>query len=182
MPTYDKHYQEPDHFGNPYPELIDFFTEYDPKGKVLDLGCGQGRDSIILARMGYDVTGVDISKKGISQMMSVAKKERLKLKGVVADMYDYRVDDSVDIVLLDSILHFYKPDKAKETEFLIRIMNELRIGGLLCIIVWKSKSIEEALIQVLERSLGKWESLVDGYVEYPEKSMEMRMIGRKKLE
>ena len=44
MLTYDKHYKAPNYFGEPYPELIQFFKEYEPKGHVLDLGCGQGRD------------------------------------------------------------------------------------------------------------------------------------------
>lgn len=33
--------QEPDYFGDPYPKLVTFFAECEPKGKVLDLGCGQ---------------------------------------------------------------------------------------------------------------------------------------------
>lgn len=80
MVTYDKHYREPNYFGDPYPKLLTFFGEYEPKGNVLDLGSGQGRDSIALARMGYTVTGVDISKVGVSQMMSIAQKEELRAR------------------------------------------------------------------------------------------------------
>jgi len=181
MTTYDKHYQEPEYFGDPYPALVTFFTEYKPKGKILDLGCGQGRDSIALARMGYDVVGVDISKVGISYMMSVAENEELKIKGVIADIYSYEIDESVDIVLLDSMLHFYKPDKKKEAGFLLRIMNDLKIGGLLCVIVWRSRKIEKELIHVLSTA-SKWKTPVDKYIEYPEKEMEMRMIVKIKSE
>lgn len=38
--TYDKYYQTENLFGDPYPELIKFLTDYPKKGKVLDLGCG----------------------------------------------------------------------------------------------------------------------------------------------
>ena len=181
MPTYDKHYRESDYFGDPYPDLISFFTEYEPKGKVLDLGSGQGRDSIALAILGYDVTGIDISKVGVSQMISAAEREGLKLRGIVGDIYAIHVDGSVDIVLLDSMLHFYKSDKEKETMFLSRIMDELRIGGLICIVVWKSEKIEGELIHVLETQKN-WVTLVDRYIEYPEKQMEMRMIVKSKID
>lgn len=66
--AYDKYYQTENLFGKPYPELIKYFSTYPKQGKVLDLGCGQGRDSIPIARLGFDVTGIDNSRVGIEQM------------------------------------------------------------------------------------------------------------------
>ena len=63
--------------------------------------------------MGYTVTVVDALKVGISDMAETARREGLDVVGVVADIYDYRVDDDVDIVLLDSMVHFYKQDREK---------------------------------------------------------------------
>ncbi len=175
MPTYDKHYKKPHYFGEPYSDLLSFFQKHEPKGHVLELGCGQGRDTVPLARMGYTVTGVDVSKVGLSQMLEIAELENLNLKGIVADMYEYPIDDSVDIVLLDSMLHFYSKDRKKETEFLKRLMAELKEGGLLCLYVWKSEKIEKVLDSVLNDTCG-WARLVDNYVDYPEGNMEMRMV------
>jgi tellurite methyltransferase len=173
--TYYRETKIPEYFGEPYPELVSFFKEYEPKGTVLDLGCGQGRDSITLAMLGYQVIGVDISKVGVSQMLSVAEKESLDVEGIIADMYEYTVDDSIDVVLLDSMLHFYPRDREKETRFLKRIMSELKHSGLLCVIVWKSKKIESVLESILE-SYPHWKTLFDRYIMYPEKDMEMRML------
>ena len=175
MPTYDKHYKKPKYFGEPYPELLSFFQKHEPKGHILDLGCGQGRDTLPLARMGYTVTGVDVSKVGVSQMLDIAELENLNVTGVVGDMYEYPVDDSVDIVLLDSMLHFYPKDRKKEIRFLKRVMSELKEGRLLCLFVWKSEKIENVLESVINDTDG-WVKHVDKYVKYPAGNMDMRML------
>ena len=140
------------------------------------MGCGQGRDSIALARLGYQVMGVDVSSVGVSQMLAVSSREGLNIQGIVDDMYEYTIADDVDVVLLDSMFHFYKRDIDKETAFLFRVMNELRFGGLLCIVVSKSKRIEKELMRVFSISKRIWAILFDDYIDYPDKQIEMRMF------
>ena len=41
-------------------------TEWISKEKVLELGCGPGRNAIYLAKQGFDVTAVDLSIEGIN--------------------------------------------------------------------------------------------------------------------
>lgn len=123
MKGYNKYYQTDNLFGDPYPELLSFFSKYSKHGKVLDLGCGQGRDAIALARMGFDVIGIDNSSVGIAQMNQIAKKERLPLNGIVADIFEFDKFASYDFVLLDSMFHFTKKDRIKETEFIKRIIS-----------------------------------------------------------
>jgi len=133
--VYDKYYQTENLFGQPYPELIDFFSNYPKKGKLLDLGCGQGRDSIPLARLGYDVTGVDSSKVGIKQMNTIAKFENLSLKGDVADIFQFEDFRNYDFVLLDSIFHFTKKDRKKEITFLQKILMNIKNDCLLIVCI-----------------------------------------------
>ena len=45
------------------------------KGKILNIGCGPGREAISLSKIGFDVVGIDISEKEID----IAKKESVKL-------------------------------------------------------------------------------------------------------
>ncbi|MDN5212226.1 methyltransferase domain-containing protein [Fulvivirgaceae bacterium BMA12] len=120
--AYDKYYQTANLFGDPYPELIDFFKNYPQRGQLLDMGCGQGRDAIPLARLGYNVTGVDHSKVGIAQMKKTAQAENLSLKGMVVDIYQYDHFSEFDFILLDSMFHFTRVDKKKETDLVKRIL------------------------------------------------------------
>ncbi len=55
----------------------------------------------MLGRLGYHVTGVDLSTVGIRQMNEAARQEKLDVQGKVADLYTYAIDQSVDSILLD---------------------------------------------------------------------------------
>ena len=57
---------------------------------MLDLGCGQGRDALFIARKGHAVVGVNISKTGVGQMLEDAKQEELDISGIVADVVCYQ--------------------------------------------------------------------------------------------
>lgn len=160
--TYDKYYQTENLFGNPYPELIEFLSEYPRRGKILDLGCGQGRDAIPLARLGYTVTGIDSSKVGIEQMNLISKTESLTLTGLVSDIYEFDSFTEYDFVLLDSMFHFAKNDRKKETDLIKRIISKMKNGCLLIIciqdtgkkvkILNKTIDFEKQLERLIDRS------------------------------
>jgi tellurite methyltransferase len=112
--SYGKYYNTEDYFGAPYHELIAFLSDYPKKGKLLDLGFGQGRDAIALARLCYSVAGIDSSKVGIDQMNQISQNENLDLIGIVGDIYTFDRFGEFDMVLLDSMFHFAKKDKERE--------------------------------------------------------------------
>ena len=120
---YDTYYQTENLFGDPYPELIDFYSNIETKGKLLDLGCGQGRDAIALARLGYKVIGLDYSQVGIDQLNAIAQKENLSLTGIAGDIYIYSDFSQFDFILLNSMLHFGKKERLKEQNLLKRIID-----------------------------------------------------------
>lgn len=148
--SYDNYYLTENLFGKPYPELIEFFTEYPIKGKVLDLGCGQGRDAIALARLGYSVTGIDNSKVGIDQMNQLAQNENLKVMGQVDDIYAFDRYDEFDIVLLDSMFHFAKKDKKKEIGLIKRIISGMRNGCLLVVCIQDTGNKVQLLLEAID--------------------------------
>ena len=60
-------------------------------GKALDIGMGQGRNSVYLAARGWDVTGFDPSQEAVRIAQSNAEKAGVKMRAVVArdDEFDY---------------------------------------------------------------------------------------------
>lgn len=70
--------------------------------KCLDLGCGNGKNSIYLSKSGFDVTAMDVSYYGISE----ARKLCDKVNWVIRDIRKYYAEqEKYDIVLLTGSLH-----------------------------------------------------------------------------
>lgn len=133
--SYDKHYQEKNYFGEPYPELIKFFKDLPVRGSLVDLGCGQGRSSIPLAELGYEVTGIDSSSVGIQCMLDEAKSKNLDIKGIVGDIHNIDDFSQYRFILLDSMFHFLKHDRVKETNLVKKIitLSKLKTIFIFCI-------------------------------------------------
>ena len=65
-------------------KLILFFGKYPQT--ILDIGCGTGTASIIFAKKGYKVTGIDISTSMLNSFKDKIKQEKVKVKVVRNDM------------------------------------------------------------------------------------------------
>ena len=63
-------------------------------GAALDVGMGQGRNSIYLAKHGWKVTGIDIADEAVKVALGEAKRQHLKIEAVLAsiDNYDFGKD------------------------------------------------------------------------------------------
>lgn len=131
---YDRLYRETsDALGAPAAEVVAFFERYGGRGaRVLDLGCGQGRDALMIARRGHSVTGVDLSPAGIDSMLAAARAEALAVTGEVADIVGYLPDGSFDVILLDRTLHML--DAADRLTVLARVSAQVAPGGWLLIL------------------------------------------------
>jgi len=54
--------------------------------KVLCIAAGQGRNALYLAKQGFEVTALDISKVGLEQLAQTAKEQKLSLTTLQADI------------------------------------------------------------------------------------------------
>ena len=77
-------------------------TGFFPAGaKILDIGCGLGREAFVLSDMGYDVTGVDISREVIARVKQLAAARGYSIPFYKYDGKDLPFpDDSFDAVLV----------------------------------------------------------------------------------
>lgn len=131
--TYDDVYSNNENmFGHPYQELQDYFKTYPKRSTVLDLGCGQGRDSFYLSSLGFDVTAVDNSAIGISQLINKSKDLNASINGVLADVFEYKPEDKFDIILFDMLLHSF--DDKEQKQLLNKFADNLGTEGVFCII------------------------------------------------
>ena len=70
---------------------IDFLVDIaglSPGASVLDLGCGQGRLSIALAKRGFEVTGLDLSEQWLAVARAYAEHEGVDVRFVPTDLRD----------------------------------------------------------------------------------------------
>ncbi len=102
------------------------------QGRVLDLGAGEGADSIRLALLGYDVTAVEISSVGATKTKYFAEQAGARLKVETADIIDYRPEGTFDLIICTGVLPYIR-DKGRILE---AIQHWTRTGGLNVISVW----------------------------------------------
>lgn len=91
------------------------FQEHLPleNQKLLDIGCGEGRDSVFFARNGYQVTGFDFSDEGVKKALARADELRLSIDFFQADINEYRLQDIYDVVFSSGALQ-YVPQPLRE--------------------------------------------------------------------
>ena len=57
----------------------------EPGGRALDLACGEGRNSIWLAKRGWEVTAVDFSVVAVERGRKLAAQQGVEVEWVAAD-------------------------------------------------------------------------------------------------
>lgn len=100
-----------------------WFASRNKRGNVLDVGCGQGRNAIPLAKMGYRVHAIDVSEEAVDQLKIKNQEPSLELKVEKEDVCDLEDFSRYDIILLDGFFHFNPHERESDREmmnFLIR--------------------------------------------------------------
>jgi 2-polyprenyl-3-methyl-5-hydroxy-6-metoxy-1,4-benzoquinol methylase len=136
--------------------LLDYLTtthRLAPKSKLLDLACGKGRHSITMAKLGFDVLGVDLSPQSISCALhhSCASKTLAFDTHDMREVYPNKTFDAV-FNLFTSFGYF--ESEADNEKMLKSIYKMLATNGLLVIDFFNAEKVVKNLVEheVIERS------------------------------
>ena len=77
-----------------------------PGARVLELGCGEGRDSVFFARCGCDVTAVDVSAAGLRKGDRLARLAGVEVRWVHDDAARYLPRGTFDFVYSCGAIHY----------------------------------------------------------------------------
>jgi 2-polyprenyl-3-methyl-5-hydroxy-6-metoxy-1,4-benzoquinol methylase len=104
---------------------------FPQQGKLLDLGCGAGLLSIEFAKMGYQVTGIDIAPTAIEWAMENAAQANVSVQFIQGDILTLNnlVDQFFDIVVDGRCFHCIIG--ADRQQFLRSVHRILKVGGIL---------------------------------------------------
>jgi len=110
---------------------------------ILDLGCGTGGHAIILAERGYQVLGVDRSAKmlAIAQQKAAAAELSDRVQLVEADIQDYRLNRTFDIVICMFAVLGYQTSNAEVFATLKSARQHVRTGGLFICDFWYGPAV-----------------------------------------
>ena len=106
---------------------------FDPRMRVLDAGCGGGRNLIYFLRCGYDVYGVDLSTEAVAHVRALASglaphlpADNFRVEAVEAMSF---ADASFELVISSAVLHFAR-DEEHWRDMVREMWRVLKPGGL----------------------------------------------------
>ncbi|MGA9871094.1 MAG: class I SAM-dependent methyltransferase [Rhodococcus sp. (in: high G+C Gram-positive bacteria)] len=132
-------------YGSPPNQLLVEFATTLPRGRVLDLACGEGRNALWLATRGWQVTAVDFSAVALEKGRRIAEKAprsvRERVTWVCADVTQLTSRPEYDLALM---LYLHLPPEQRRG--VIRVATEaLKPEGNLMILGHHSANITEGV-------------------------------------
>lgn len=158
----------------PYPEMRKVLELFKERGirRVLDVACGTGRHTVMLARQGYNVFGFDLSPEGVHLTYESLGRESLKANLHVQSLFDkYPYEDAFfDAVICVKSLNHGRVEDIRRA--IVEIKRVLKPGGLILIVVSRERKLRDSAVQreraiiLDERTLIPKQGIEAGVVHY----------------
>lgn len=107
-------------------EVLNTIDKYNitKKDNILDLGCGEGRDTIYLLNKGYNVLGIDYSNTVINKCNEITNN-KYKDKFIAFDIFKDKLDIKFDFIYSVAVIHMFidKKDRNKYYNFIYNHLN-----------------------------------------------------------
>jgi len=133
--NFNEPYSQENYFGSRENHLLNRYDQWFlPGAEILDVGIGQGRNALPLARRGCVVSGIDTSEEAVHQVRTLAQPEDLPLTAQLVDFQEYDPPASFDAVLCFGLLQMLPP--AQAASLVQRLRQWTRSGGALFLIAW----------------------------------------------
>jgi SAM-dependent methyltransferase len=119
--------------GEPNQPLVATVGELAP-GRAVDLGCGEGGDSVWLAGRGWHVTAIDVSATAIARARELAARRQIpdgRITWVVEDLSGWKPSDGYELV---SACFFQSPVEFARNAVLQRAASAVTPGGHLLVV------------------------------------------------
>lgn len=110
-----------------------------PGARVLDLGCGEGRDSVFFAARGFEVSAVDVSLAGLRKAERLARAQGVGIRWLHGDMARLRLEGPFDLVYSCGTIH-YVPRHQRDRLF-VRLKALTLPGGYHAHIVFTDQAV-----------------------------------------
>jgi len=109
--------------------------------KALDLGCGPGTQAIELNRIGFDVTGSDISPSAVCKADARAKKEGVVVTFVCDDILKTQLNDTYAVIMDRGCFHVLDADQ--RPDYLRSVLHLLDENGYLLLKTFHKQELRE---------------------------------------
>lgn len=114
--------------GRPQPSVVRLAAAGLITGRVLDIGCGTGENSLYLTSCGLEVVGVDASSVAIAKARAKAEERGLGVQFVVGDALDLAaLGETFDTAIDTGVLHIFSD--ADRARYVAGLRSMLRPGG-----------------------------------------------------
>ena len=114
--------------GEPQPAIVELERAGLIRGTVLDVGCGTGEHTILLARLGYDVLGVDFAPQAVEQAHRNAEAKGVEARFEVADVMNHPDEPRYDTIVDSALFHIF--DDTDRPKYVASLHNATQPGGV----------------------------------------------------
>jgi len=106
----------------PDPLLVKYLSRI-PKGKALDIGAGEGRNSVFLVKEGFEVEAIDIVKEGLKKCEKLTKKYKLSITTRIIDVRKFKFKpQTYSLIISVAGIDFLKHSEIKKLQIKSKVL------------------------------------------------------------